>query len=166
MLTAILLISMVLAAHAAAGSPAVPWRVKEIERTRALVHQCQDRLGVKRSPISRMVPQGTQYRAWVLALWKARLEAFCGLVQTAERSTEVAIRVVFGRYAGEALRVSSCESGWRTWAENGQYLGTFQMGNYARSLYGHGSDALTQAKAAHAYFVASGRDWSPWSCKP
>lgn len=166
MLTAVLMISLVLTAVAQAGRPAVPWRVKEIERNRELVHQCQDRLGVARSPISKMVPQGKQYRAWVLALWRARYEAFCGLVQAAERDPDVAIRVVFGRYAAEALRVSSCESGRRTWASNGQYLGTFQMGDYARSLYGHGSDALTQARAAHAYFVASGRDWSPWSCKP
>ena len=33
-------------------------------------------------------------------------------------------------------------------------------------LFGHGPTALAQAQAAYRYFVRSGRDWSPWSCKP
>lgn len=78
----------------------------------------------------------------------------------------VAINVVFGPYAPQAHRVASCESGHDPTAVNGQYLGMFQMGSYARSKYGHGSDPLTQARAAYHYFVDSGRDWSPWSCKP
>jgi hypothetical protein len=40
------------------------------------------------------------------------------------------------------------------------------MGNYARSRYGHSSSALGQARAAFRYFIDSGRDWSPWTCKP
>jgi hypothetical protein len=78
-----------------------------------------------------------------------------------------AICDVFGRrYCREALSVSWCESRHSTSAENGQYLGLFQMGSYARGLYGHGRTARQQALAAHRYFVVSGRDWSPWSCKP
>jgi hypothetical protein len=73
---------------------------------------------------------------------------------------------IFGSYCKEALAVSRCESGHRTDAQNGQYLGLFQMGSNERRLFGHGSSAVEQAKAAHRYFVASGRDWSPWSCKP
>ena len=73
---------------------------------------------------------------------------------------------VFGRYCNEALAVSRCESGLSTTAENGQYLGLFQMGSNARRLFGHGPTALAQAKAAHKYFVASGHGWGPWSCKP
>ena len=73
---------------------------------------------------------------------------------------------VFGRYCGEALAVSRCESGLRTDAQNGQYLGLFQMGSTERRLFGHGPTASAQVVAAHRYFVASGRDWSPWSCKP
>jgi hypothetical protein len=80
---------------------------------------------------------------------------------------KVAICHVFGRrYCRQALAVSWCESRHRTTAENGQYLGLFQMGSYERRLFGHGSKALDQAVAAHRYFVRSGRDWSPWSCKP
>lgn len=73
---------------------------------------------------------------------------------------------VFGSYCGEALAVARCESGLRTTAQNGQYLGLFQMGSSERRLYGHGPSALEQVRAAHRYFLTSGRDWSPWSCKP
>jgi hypothetical protein len=70
--------------------------------------------------------------------------------------------------SSEAWRVSHCETGgtFSVWANNGQYLGLFQMGAYARGRYGHGHDPWTQARAAHRYYVDSGRDWSPWECKP
>lgn len=79
-----------------------------------------------------------------------------------------AIYAVFGPYADQAMRVSYCETGgtYSPTASNGQYLGLFQMGDFARGRYGHGASALEQARAAYAYFVDSGRDWSPWSCKP
>jgi hypothetical protein len=73
---------------------------------------------------------------------------------------------VFGQSCNEALRVSWCESKWYVWAQNGQYLGLFQMGSSERRRYGHGSGAWAQSRAAYRYFVDSGRDWSPWSCKP
>ena len=82
------------------------------------------------------------------------------------RTPEKAICHVFGSYCDQALQVARCESGLRTSAQNGQYLGMFQMGSNERALFGHGATALEQAKAAHRYFVRSGRDWSPWSCKP
>lgn len=79
-----------------------------------------------------------------------------------------AICDVFGRYCQEAINVAACETGgtFSTSAQNGQYLGLFQMGDYARSRYGHSGSALGQARAAYRYFVDSGRDWSPWACKP
>ena len=77
-----------------------------------------------------------------------------------------AIRFYFGPYADQAIRVAWCESRYDTNAHNGQYLGLFQMGTFARSKYGHGPTAGEQAKAAFAYFVDSGRNWGPWSCKP
>jgi hypothetical protein len=76
------------------------------------------------------------------------------------------IRSVFGVYGDQAVSVASCESGLRTWAANGQYLGLFQMGEWERATYGHGPDALTQSTSAYAYFADTGYDWSPWSCKP
>jgi hypothetical protein len=78
-----------------------------------------------------------------------------------------AICAVFGRrYCRQAISVSWCESRHSTTAQNGQYLGLFQMGWSERRLFGHGATAHKQAIAAHRYFVMSGRDWSPWSCKP
>lgn len=76
-----------------------------------------------------------------------------------------AICSVFGSYCQEALAVAWCESRHSTTAQNGQYLGLFQMGSYERRLFGHGSTARAQALAAHRYFVRSGRDWSPWACR-
>jgi hypothetical protein len=81
-------------------------------------------------------------------------------------SPVTAIRTVFGPYWREALAISRCESGLSTSAQNGQYLGLFQMGSSERRLYGHGPTAYEQAQAAHRYFVASGHGWGPWSCKP
>jgi hypothetical protein len=77
-----------------------------------------------------------------------------------------AICDVFGPYCTQAVAVAWCESRLRPVAQNGQYLGLFQMGSQERRLFGHGHTARQQALAAHAYFVRSGRDWSPWSCKP
>jgi hypothetical protein len=64
----------------------------------------------------------------------------------------------------KAFDVISCETGGRynTTARNGQYLGLFQMGSFARARYGHGSSAFAQARAAHRYYVDAG--WGPWSC--
>jgi hypothetical protein len=76
-----------------------------------------------------------------------------------------AICRVFRSNCREALAVAWCESRLRTTAQNGQYLGLFQMGSYARQLFGHGTTAHAQAAAASRYFVRSGRDWSPWSCR-
>ena len=88
------------------------------------------------------------------------------LLAEAARSPVKAICYVFEDRCAEALRVARCESGYRTTAQNGQYLGLFQMGSSERQLFGHGETALAQARAAYRYFLQSGRDWSPWSCKP
>lgn len=79
-----------------------------------------------------------------------------------------AIRIVWGPNWREvqAITVAACESTFNTHAVNGQYRGIFQMGEWERATYGHGWTPRAQARAAHRYFVASGRDWSPWECKP
>lgn len=83
-------------------------------------------------------------------------------------SAKRAICHYFGTYCEQAMEVTACESGhtWSVWAKNGQYLGMFQMGSHERAKYGHGNNVWAQAKAAWAYFVDSGKDWSPWQCKP
>lgn len=89
-------------------------------------------------------------------------KAFSREINSAESR---AICVTFGPYCQQALRVARCESGMSVWARNGQYLGLFQMGSSERRIYGHGNNAWAQSRAAYRYFVASGRDWSPWSCR-
>jgi hypothetical protein len=87
--------------------------------------------------------------------------------QLAYAPPRVAICRVFGpRYCGQALRVAWCESRHSTNARNGQYLGLFQMGSSERRVFGHGATAHRQAVAARRYFLVTGRDWSPWRCKP
>jgi hypothetical protein len=95
---------------------------------------------------------------------RVRAERF---VERLRSDSAAAICFVFGPYCAEAIRVARCESGrsMTPRAHNGQYLGIFQMGAYARELFGHGPGRLAQVRAAHRYFVASGRDWSPWSCR-
>jgi len=99
---------------------------------------------------------------------QARREQVTRKLQAIQKAgPRTAICHVFGdRYCGQALRVAGCESHLRLTARNGQYLGLFQMGSSERRRFGHGRTAFRQAKAAHRYFVLSGRDWSPWSCKP
>ena len=78
----------------------------------------------------------------------------------------------------QAIEVAKCESAtyWKMgipWKARGpldEYgnprLSMFQMGTRERRLYGHGPDPWSQAIAAYRYYVFSGRDWSPWECKP
>ena len=114
---------------------------------------------------------------WILTMACAVLSSLtlwvqAGGAETADRiarqqaTAKGIICKVFGRYCKQALAVSWCESKWYIWAQNGQYLGLFQMGSSERRIYGHGPGAWAQARAAHRYFIASGRDWSPWTCKP
>jgi hypothetical protein len=107
-----------------------------------------------------------------LTLTQARLRRAKAALERRQRERELraspakAICAVFGSYCRQALQVARCESHHTTTAQNGQYLGLFQMGSNERRLFGHGPSAIEQARAAYRYFVRSGRDWSPWSCKP
>jgi hypothetical protein len=77
-------------------------------------------------------------------------------------SAQRAVCYYFGPNCGMAMKIVNCETGgsYSPWASNGQYLGMFQMGSYARSRYGHGNSVWAQAKAAYAYFKDAG--FSPW----
>jgi hypothetical protein len=92
-----------------------------------------------------------------------------GRIESQQAGAKVVICKVFGPYCKQALAVSWCESKWYVWAGVGkhQYHGLFQMGSSERARYGHHpTNAWIQARAAWRYFVASGKDWSPWTCKP
>jgi hypothetical protein len=108
----------------------------------------------------------TQRRAAAAKRVLARRTQTRRLASVAATQPRNVICRVFGDYCQQAVAVSRCESGLRTDAQNGQYLGLFQMGSSERRLFGHGPSAAEQVAAAHRYFVASGRDWSPWSCQP
>lgn len=68
------------------------------------------------------------------------------------------------------MSVASCESRLDPAAVNGRFFGLFQMGEWERAIYGGGTstDPLVQTRAAYAYFIDSGSDWSPWAeaCRP
>ena len=125
--------------------------------------EAQRQIALHRSTLARDLAQ-LRERARVAALRRKR-HARRLAVASPETPRAVICRI-FGPYCGQALRVSECESGFHTDAQNGQYLGLFQMGSSERRIFGHGPSAEEQAQAAHRYFVSSGRDWSPWSCKP
>lgn len=109
------------------------------------------------------------YLRWVARLWAGRADHAYRFWRRLERDAPFAICHVFrGRYCREALSVTWCESKHDVTAGVGkhQYLGLFQMGSSERARYGHGWTAIEQVRAAYRYFVASGRDWSPWQCRP
>lgn len=114
------------------------------------------------------VVKGCAYLRYLNKKWTHRAHNHYELWLEIRESPQNAICHVFGIYCTEALKVSSCETGgtFHVGATNGQYLGLFQMGSYARSKYGHGLTALEQSYCAYKYFVDSGKDWSPWGCRP
>lgn len=107
-----------------------------------------------RSCVRWLTPELEETRAQI----QRRLEA--------AMSPQAAICAVFGPHCSAAISVARCETGgtFSVYAQNGQYLGLFQMGEYARATYGHSWTAIGQARAAYAYFRDAG--WSPWQCLP
>ena len=93
-------------------------------------------------------------------------------------SYEIAvINQVFGRYAGQALRVAECESSLNPYARNSISVGgSYAMGLF-QVLYPSTWDTTSQArqspynivantKAAYDVFRASGYTWRQWVCQP
>lgn len=76
-----------------------------------------------------------------------------------------ALHRYFGAHWLDAAIVSYGEGSWHSFASNGQYQGTFQMGSSERATYGHGPTLEEQARAA-AVMSRRGTDWSRWDCKP
>lgn len=108
------------------------------------------------------------YLRYVEKRWK-KLATAEWKIRKKYASPFAAIHYAFGRYGGDAWKVALCEGGSpvpSVYAQNGQYLGMFQMGTGERSRYGHSYTPLGQAVAAYRYFAATGYDWSPWECRP
>lgn len=165
MVKPILLTALTLLTAPAALAKDQPVTDQQIQEARERTQACMREFGVAPYKVSKARPQGQAYRRWVLRLWQERANT-CRLLLIETRNPTVAITLVFGKYADQALAVASCESGRGVWAQNGQYLGMFQMGDYARSRYGHGDTPLEQARAAYRYFADTGYSWGPWQCKP
>jgi hypothetical protein len=91
----------------------------------------------------------------------------CGIIHAVFRSEGRAVE-------DQACRVAGCEStGDATghhhdrWATNGQYLGLFQLGAWARSRFLRGPwfGSWANARAAHRLYIWNGRSWyGQWSC--
>ena len=109
--------------------------------------------------------RGCEYLRWLKGRWAGRADEHWKLYASLT-DVKAAVCFVFKGYCSQAMAVVDCESSGSTRAHNGQYLGLFQMGSGERARYGDGDSPLEQARAAYGYFVASGRDWSPWSCRP
>lgn len=116
----------------------------------------ESRLAHARTRVRQLTRTVASLRAMIRSRAERRLESL---------PPTKAICAVFGSYCQEALAVAWCESGHRTTAQNGQYLGMFQMGTDARRMFGHGATPRQQAVAAYRLFVYAGKDWSPWSCR-
>jgi hypothetical protein len=151
-------------------------KIKAARKHRGTIHFFEAHRSLLRSAVKRTVAAGALARA-KRGLAQATREVRYYRQRIRERdearearrlakaSPRVAICQVFGRYCHQALAVAWCESGHQTTARNGQYLGLFQMGTYARQVAGHGDSAYEQAAAAYRLFVQTGRNWSPWSCR-
>lgn len=167
----LVVVALVLAALGFAGVAQAEPRAKPTPAERELyrvindTNACRATLQIHPLHATHRRWRGDRYDHYRLQRWRDRRDD-CREFRERLTNPVVAIRFVFGPYASQALAVSHCESGWRTTAQNGQYLGMFQMGDFARGKYGHSWTPLGQARAAYAYFMDSGHDWSPWSCKP
>jgi hypothetical protein len=87
-------------------------------------------------------------------------------------SVQGMIKSVFGAYAGQALRVAACESGYNPSAYNRSSgaSGVFQFlhSTWATTAYAGYSpfNAWANINAAHQVFVRDGYSWREWQCKP
>jgi hypothetical protein len=89
-------------------------------------------------------------------------------VRPAPAAVVPSVRIVARRYGFDPegmLRVARCESNLRRTATNGQYLGLFQLGSFARARYLHGAwtDSYANAMAA-AHYARDAGGWGPWTC--
>jgi hypothetical protein len=155
---------------APSGRACVPRLRRAIADRRAATWHWQAELGLALDRTARRARSATNcaYLGWMKRTWALRAHAVWRVWGRLQWDVRAAICFVFRGYCAQALAVSWCESKHDITAGVGkhQYLGIFQMGDSERQLYGHDWTALGQARAAWRYFDASGRDWSPWSCKP
>jgi hypothetical protein len=147
-------------------APATPELAGKIRRNRHRAQVCRYTFARRPWRLIGVRPTTATEQLVRLERWVRRRRYACTKVGYLNHHPIAAIRSVFGIYGWQAVAVARCESRFNVFAGNGQYLGLFQMGEYARARYGHSWTALGQSFSARAYFYASGRDWSPWQCRP
>ena len=149
--------------------------LRKIHHNVKRTHHFQDLMGKPRTEYHHFVENHPscvrECKRGVLKIWRrhrktAKRHYLHSPARICSGSTARCINAVFGTYGAAANRVASCESGHSIYARNGQYLGLFQMGDFARSRYGFAWNAYVQSVGAYHYFMDSGADWSPWQCKP
>lgn len=163
----------------------------QIETQFHRAQECRRALGVPVFQTSRgwETAKRGPYYVWMHALWRSRYLECRGATQRANEDVRYAIRLIFRgpgdpRYAyadsaaEQAVRVAWCESRWTTWDRLGQYAGVGQLGNQERAEYGIGvyasrdpeaaitASAVLQVRSFYRMFVAAGRSWGRWSCRP
>lgn len=166
--------AIVLSLPARGGSRAIVHRTDVKVRA---AQSCERNLDRDRAPHAtrRLYSSSTSmpFRRWAYQLWRGRAAHCQATTAYLNAVPPRAIRYVFARIgqAATAIAVASHEAGsgdidrhpFCTRTTNGQYLGCFQMGEWARDKYGHGPTALDQAWAALRY-VVDARGWcSGWS---
>ncbi|WIG57368.1 MAG: hypothetical protein OJF49_000112 [Ktedonobacterales bacterium] len=87
-------------------------------------------------------------------------------------SVQSEIRAVFGGYAGAALRVAACESGFSATAYN-RWSGASGVFQFLRSTWNTTAyagyspfNAWANIHAAYQVFARDGFSWREWTCKP
>lgn len=116
---------------------------RRIQRARDKTHACQGQLGLGRSPVSDRPIYGRRYQRWVLALWQARADAYCGVV-----------RQLYGTRGSSTLRsiAGPCLS---------EIIDRETAGTWNPQVYNHqgsGAYGLPQALPGHK-MASAGADW-------
>lgn len=106
--------------------------------------------------------QSRPYLRWINKLWSRRADHLYKRYNQLNNNPKLAICYFFKSNCAKALSVAWCESKYHRYARNGQYMGIWQMGNFARDTYGHGDTPLEQTYYAYQYYKDEG--WQPWSC--
>jgi hypothetical protein len=156
----------VLAVPASAVSQ--PQAVSKINEAREATHRCQDELALKRSPVADRTPVGVRYRRWVLALWQARKQAYCGAMRQLASYSEARHARVWAKSSGPSC-VSSHEGAVTSNTGNG-YYGKWQADidfqrAYGREFYERWGTANNWPAWAQDVMARRGyeaRGWGPW----
>jgi hypothetical protein len=145
-------------------------KIRQIEQAREATHRCQDRLGLKRSPVGDETPEGKRYRSWVLTLWQTRRDVYCQAYRELQSISYAEVKAA-GDWADSSgpSCVSSHEGAVSSNTGNG-YYGKWQADESFQ--YAYGREYVQRWGLAHnwpawaqdvmAYRGWQDRGWGPW----